>query len=83
MAASVRAFYSMRLENDPTLTKSFDLLYKGLEVTSGAQREHRYEQLEKQIKEKGFKTEPFESYLNFLNTVALRTVVSLLVQREF
>ncbi len=63
--ASVRAFYSMRLESDPTLTKSFDLLYKGLEVTSGAQREHRYEQLEKQIKEKGFKTEPFESYLNF------------------
>lgn len=63
--ASVRAFYSMRLESDPTLTKSFDLLYKGLEVTSGAQREHRYEQLEKQIKEKSFKTEPFESYLNF------------------
>jgi aspartyl-tRNA synthetase len=63
--ASVRAFYSMRLETDPTLTKSFDLLYKGLEVTSGAQREHRYDQLKKQIKEKGFKTEPFESYLNF------------------
>jgi len=63
--ASVRAFYSMRLESDPTLTKSFDLLYKGLEVTSGAQREHRYEQLKKQIEEKGFKIEPFESYLNF------------------
>jgi len=63
--ASVRAFYSMRLKSDPTLTKSFDLLYKGLEVTSGAQREHRYEQLEKQIKEKGLKIEPFESYLNF------------------
>lgn len=63
--ASVRAFYSMRLESDPTLTKSFDLLFKGLEVTSGAQREHRYEILKKQIEEKGFKTEPFESYLNF------------------
>ena len=60
-----RAFYSMRDEKDPTITKSFDLLYRGLEITSGAQREHRYEQLKNQIKEKGFKLEPFESYLNF------------------
>jgi aspartyl-tRNA synthetase len=63
--AKVRAFYSMKLESDPTLSKSFDLLYKGLEVTSGAQREHRPEILEQQILEKGFKVEPFESYLNF------------------
>lgn len=63
--ASVRAFYSMRLESDPKLTKSFDLLYRGLEITSGAQREHRPEQLQKQIEEKGFKIEPFASYLNF------------------
>lgn len=63
--AKVRAFYSMRLESDPLLTKSFDLLFKGLEITSGAQREHRYEQLAKQIKEKGLKLKPFEGYLNF------------------
>jgi aspartyl-tRNA synthetase len=63
--ASVRAFYSMKLESDPGLTKSFDLLYKGLEITSGAQREHRYNQLKQQIEQKGFKVEPFESYLNF------------------
>jgi nondiscriminating aspartyl-tRNA synthetase len=63
--ASARAFYSMKLESDPTLTKSFDLLYKGIEITSGAQREHRYGQLRKQIEAKGFKIEPFESYLNF------------------
>ncbi|HSV94719.1 MAG TPA: aspartate--tRNA(Asn) ligase [Spirochaetia bacterium] len=60
-----RAFYSMRDENDPSITKSFDLLYKGLEITSGAQREHRYEKLRNQIQEKGFKLEPFASYLNF------------------
>lgn len=60
-----RAFYSMRDEKDPTITKSFDLLYRGLEITSGAQREHRYEILKNQIVEKGFKLEPFESYLNF------------------
>lgn len=63
--ASTRAFYSMRLDEDQALTKTFDLLYRGLEITSGAQREHRPEQLERQIKEKGFKIEPFESYLNF------------------
>lgn len=63
--AKVRAFYSMKLESDPTLTKSFDLLYKGMEITSGAQREHRYEVLKKQIEEKGLKVAPFESYLNF------------------
>jgi len=63
--AKTRAFYSMRKESDPTLTNSFDLLYKGLEITSGAQREHRPELLRKQILEKGFKLEPFESYLSF------------------
>jgi len=60
-----RAFYSMRLESDSALTKSFDLLYKGLEITSGAQREHRYEQLKRQILEKGFDLDAFETYLNF------------------
>ncbi len=61
----VRAFYSMRMESDPKITKSFDLLFKGLEITSGAQREHRPEQLAKQIKEQGLKLKPFESYLDF------------------
>lgn len=61
----IRAFYSMRDENDPSVTKSFDLLWNGLEITSGAQREHRFEQLEKQIKEQGLDVAGFESYLNF------------------
>ncbi len=63
--AETRAFYSMQLESDSSLTKSFDLLYKGLEVTSGAQREHRYEQLRKQIEEKNWDPAAFETYLNF------------------
>lgn len=63
--ASARAFYSMKLDSDPALTRSFDLLFKGIEITSGAQREHRYEQLQKQIQDKGFKLEPFASYLSF------------------
>jgi len=60
-----RAFYSMRHEDKPELSKTFDLLYRGLEITSGAQREHRYEQLSKQIEEQGLPLEGFESYLNF------------------
>lgn len=61
----VRAFYSMRKDDDPTVTKSFDLLWNGMEITSGAQREHRVEQLEKQIKEQGLNPASFETYLNF------------------
>ncbi len=63
--ASVRAFYSMRKEGDPTLTKSFDLLWNGLEITSGAQREHRYDELRKQIEAQGLNLSSFETYLNF------------------
>jgi aspartyl-tRNA synthetase len=62
---SSRAFYSMRYEDRPKYTKSFDLLYKGLEITSGAIREHRFEVLKSQIIEKGFKPEDFSSYLTF------------------
>lgn len=60
-----RPFYHMRHENDQALTKSFDLLYKGLEVTTGAVREHRVEILEKQAKEKGMNLEELKDYLNF------------------
>ena len=61
----VRAFYHMRLEGNPHLTKSFDLLWKGLEVTTGAQREHRYDILVEQAKEKRLSLEPIQYYLDF------------------
>lgn len=61
----VRPFYHMRLESDQKLTKSFDLLWNGLEITTGAQREHRYEILITQAKEKGLTLEPIQFYLNF------------------
>ena len=61
----VRAFYHMRPEDKPHLTKSFDLLWKGLEVTTGAQREHRYDVLVEQAKEKGLSLEPIQYYLDF------------------
>ncbi len=58
-----RPFYTMRKENNPKYTYSFDLLYKGLEIVSGAKREHRYEILVKQIKEKGINPERMKWYL--------------------
>ncbi|MBI1972739.1 aspartate--tRNA(Asn) ligase [Candidatus Woesearchaeota archaeon] len=48
-----RPFYHMRPENNKKITKSFDLLYKGVEIGTGAQREHRLDVLEAQAKEKG------------------------------
>jgi nondiscriminating aspartyl-tRNA synthetase len=60
-----RPFYHMKLETNPKLTKSFDLLWNGLEITTGSQREHRYRILVKQAKEKGIKLKSIRYYLNF------------------
>ena len=46
-----RAFYHMRDENGNPL--GYDLIWRGTEITTGAQREHRYEPLRKQADEKG------------------------------
>ncbi|WP_445402151.1 aspartate--tRNA(Asn) ligase [Streptomyces sp. LE64] len=62
--ASIRPFYHMRPADRPDLTLSFDLLWKGLEVTTGAQREHRSDILLKQAEDKGMSTEPMQDYLN-------------------
>ena len=62
---TVRPFYHMRHDEDKSITKSFDLLYKGIEVTTGAQREHRPEVLEKQAKEKEMDLEQLSYYIDF------------------
>ncbi len=62
---SVRPFYHMRYEDRPTVTKSFDLLWRGIELTTGAQREHRYERLLEQAREKKVEVEPIQYYLDF------------------
>lgn len=62
---TVRPFYHMRHPDNPTLTKSFDLLWKGIELTTGAQREHRYEQLLAQAEDKKVDVGPIQYYLNF------------------
>jgi nondiscriminating aspartyl-tRNA synthetase len=61
----LRPFYHMRHEGDQALTKSFDLLWKGLEITTGAQREHRHEVLVSQVREKGLDESELSYYLDF------------------
>ncbi|HTB70127.1 MAG TPA: aspartate--tRNA(Asn) ligase [Solirubrobacteraceae bacterium] len=62
---SVRPFYHMRYDDRPTVTKSFDLLWRGIELTTGAQREHRYERLLEQAREKKVDTDAIGYYLDF------------------
>ncbi len=63
--AGVRAFYHMQYEDQPGITKSFDLLYRGLEVTTGAQREHRIDRLEQQAKDRGLDPAGLQHYFDF------------------
>jgi aspartyl-tRNA synthetase len=62
---TVRPFYHMRHPDRPNLTRSFDLLWKGIELTTGAQREHRYQQLLAQAEDKRVDVGPIQYYLNF------------------
>jgi nondiscriminating aspartyl-tRNA synthetase len=63
--ATVRPFYHMRHPEDEGLTRSFDLLWRGIELTTGAQREHRHDKLVAQAQEKGVETGPISYYLDF------------------
>jgi aspartyl-tRNA synthetase len=62
---SKSAFYHMRHADDNDRSKRADLLYKGIEITTLAQREHRIEILEKQATDKGMNLEALKDYLNF------------------
>jgi aspartyl-tRNA synthetase len=62
--AHARAFYHMRYPGTNT-TKSFDLLWNGLEVTTGAQREHRVDKLVAQAEERGVDINGIRSYVDF------------------
>ena len=60
--AADRAFYHMR--DDEGVPQGYDLIWRGVEITTGAQREHRYEVLKKQAEEKGL-AEDVKFYLEF------------------
>jgi nondiscriminating aspartyl-tRNA synthetase len=64
--SSVKPFYVMHVDDEPEFARSVDLVYKGLELSSGGQREHRHGKIVEQISQKGLDpqgltwfTEPF------------------------
>ena len=64
--SALKPFYVMKVDDDPEFARSTDLVFKGLELSSGGQREHRHGRIVAQIEEKGFDpkglewfTEPF------------------------
>lgn len=58
-----RPFYTYEDQEDPGFTKSFDLLFRGVEITTGGQRRHEYENLVEGAKMKGLDPENFSFYL--------------------
>lgn len=58
-----RPFYAMDDPVNPSVTLSFDLLFRGLEITTGGQRIHDYQQQIAKMESRGMDTEPFASYL--------------------
>ena len=64
-ASSIRPFYHRRHEGDAGLTNSYDLIFNGVEISTGAQREHRIDVLVEQAREKGMDPEELGFYLDF------------------
>lgn len=60
---SKRPFYTYEDESDPGFTKSFDLLFRGVEITTGGQRVHDPVRLEEKMKAKGLNPDNFTFYL--------------------
>lgn len=58
-----RAFYTMPDPKDPEYSLSYDLLFRGIEISSGSQRIHEYEKLLDAMKGRGFDPKNFEIYL--------------------
>lgn len=61
--SSKRPFYTMDDPNDPGFSRSFDLLFRGIEILSGSQRVHEYDALVDKIRGKGLDPEKFSFYL--------------------
>ncbi len=60
---AIKPFYIMSKPEEPDVSFSFDLEYKGDEMASGGQREHRYDALVTKMREKRLNPEGFEFYL--------------------
>lgn len=60
-----RAFYHMKNTDDPKLALGFDLFWKGLEVTTGAQREHRLDELKANAAQRGISEDSLKEYFEY------------------
>jgi len=58
-----RPFYTMEDSDDPGFTKSFDLLFRGVEIATGGQRVHNYDMMIEKLKTKNLNSENFSFYL--------------------
>ena len=58
-----RPFYAMDDPEDTSVTLSFDLLYKGLEITTGGQRIHDYQMILEKMEKRGMDPEDIKDYL--------------------
>jgi len=90
-ATSIRPFYHMRQRDDPALTRSYDLIYRGTEISTGAQREHRVDVLTAQAVDKGLDPHELGTYLDFFRYgmpphggfgMGLARVLMLLLERQ-
>ncbi|MFZ3148751.1 MAG: aspartate--tRNA(Asn) ligase [Methanothrix sp.] len=61
--SSIKPYYTLPYEDKPEVCRGFDLMHPRMELASGAQRVHDYNQLVERIKEKGLDPDGFEFYL--------------------
>ena len=61
---SGRPMYTNFREESPEISRSFDLLFRGLEITTGSQRIHDYETLVTKMRERGLNPDEYSSYVS-------------------
>ena len=62
---AIKPFYVMRFDDEPQWARSIDLIYKGLEISSGGQREHRHDKIIEQANGKGLNLENLKWFTDF------------------
>lgn len=62
---AVKPFYVMRVDEDPTWARSIDMIFRGVELSSGGQREHRYDKIISQAKDKDMPEKSVKWFADF------------------
>lgn len=63
--SQIKPFYVMFVDDEPNHARSVDLNYRGVELSSGGQREHRYQKILENMKKKDMETESVEWFTKF------------------